>query len=640
MLVTALFSMSGCKSDPPDSWSVSSPDGNVVVKLRQDQQNGQIYYAVSKKADNGFATVIEDSPLGIVLKEGDFTAGLRFLSADSSVIDESYELVSGKRLNNRNHARRLAVLFRNASEKNIAIEFLAYNDGAAFRYSFPDKGDSITVMEEKSSFRFGEGKKWAQPYDLVTQWTPAYEKYYLNGVDIGSASPNPGGWCFPALFQTANSWVLLSEAGPFGEGFGSHFMNADSAGTYVIRGPEKEEAYGRETAGSFALPWSSPWRLIMLGSSVAEVVESNLIYHVSPERMNVDFSWVKPGKSSWSWWSDTGSPREYKTLQKFVDFTAEMGWPYFLVDANWNEMKGGTLEQLASYSNSKGVGLLVWYNSGGPHNEVTEQPRDKMHESESRKKEMAWLQKIGVKGLKVDFFQTDKAFAMEQYQGILRDAAAHNLVVNFHGCTIPRGWRKQWPNLLSMESARGAETYIFGKDFPEKAPLHNVHLVFTRNIIGPMDYTPVTFSDNKFAHVTSNGHELALSVVFETGVLHLADAVESYRKMPVYVTAFLKDLPVVWEETKLLGGAPDKDALIARKNGGNWYVGYINGETTSKEVAVDFSFLPEGTYQGTIINDSGKGREFSMKTVELTSKSRETIPSIGNGGFVISLKAQ
>ncbi|CAN5734281.1 hypothetical protein BH24BAC1_BH24BAC1_40160 [soil metagenome] len=195
-----------------------------------------------------------------------------------------------------------------------------------------------------------------------------------------------------------------------------------------------------------------------------------------------------------------------------------MGWEYSLVDANWNEMKGGNLEMLAKYAQEKNVGLLVWYNSGGAHNTVTEQPRDIMSDPVRRKEEMKKLQALGIKGIKVDFFQSDKQFIMQQYLDILKDAAAHHILVNFHGCTIPRGWSRTWPNLVSMESARGAETYIFSGEFPAKAPLHNVHLVFTRNIIGSMDYTPVTFSDNRYKRLTTNAHELALGVVFESGI--------------------------------------------------------------------------------------------------------------------------
>jgi hypothetical protein len=260
-----------------------------------------------------------------------------------------------------------------------------------------------------------------------------------------------------------------------------------------------------------------------------------------------------------------------------------------------------------------------------------------MNDPQKRKEEMKKLRDWGIKGMKVDFFQSDKQIIIAEYLDILKDAADNQLMINFHGCTIPRGWSRTWPNLLSMESVRGGESYLFARDFPERAPLHNVHLAFTRNVIGPMDYTPVTFSNNKYPHITTYGHELALSVVFETGILHLADAVSSYQKIPKEVKEFLIEVPVVWDQTKFLSGSPSSEVMIAREHDGKWYVGYINGENSAKDIKVDFSFLGEGSFQSVMIGDGDKKTEFSILKSGVTNADKENVRVKPFGGFVIAI---
>lgn len=626
----------------PSTWLLKSPDGNLQVNVVHESSNGQLNYTISRINGKDTIQVLESSPLGIERENQKFDEGLDFVSSsDIRTINEQYTLTRGKQLENRNHAKEILLTFANPDSSLINITFRAYNDGIAFRYAFPEgEGDNpLTVTKELTGFKVpANGTALIQPYDTVSMWTPAYEKYYLQG-EVGDVSPNPAGWAFPALFNTNNTWILLTESNLGRNYFGAHLQNGEQEGIYTIAQPDPEEAMGMGSENAISTtPWEMPWRLVMVGNDLATVVESNLVTHVADEQKAGDFSWVKPGKSSWSWWSDQVSPKDYNSLKKFVDFSADMGWEYSLVDANWNEMKGGNLEKLAKYANEKNVGLWVWYNSGGEHNTVTEQPRDIMSDPVRRKEEFKKLQQMGVKGVKIDFFQSDKQFIIEQYLDILKDAAEHQIMVNFHGSTIPRGWSRTWPNLLSLESVRGGESYLFASDFPEKAPSHNVHLVFTRNIIGPMDYTPVTFSDNKFPHITTNAHELALGVVFETGILHLADAVESYKNMPEAPKNFIKNLPVTWDETKLLSGSPTTDALLARKKGTEWYVGYINGENKAKEVPVDFSFLEDGQYTVSVISDGKESRSFASQDFEIDNKGTKNIAALPNGGFVMVIR--
>ena len=622
-----------------NQWSLTSPSGKTGATIYLSESSGKLIYKTFLVNGGDSTTLTLESPLGLIMSQQNFAENLRFTGLDSALVDEEYTLMSGKQLSNRNYAKELTLKFQNSNAGKMNVVFRAYDDGIAFRYQFSELQVGDTVLQELTGFYLPDnGQAWLQPYDTVTKWSPGYEQYYVDGVNMGTQSPRQGGWCFPALFKLERTFLLLTEANLSGDYFGSHLQNDVSR--YRIELPDPKEAFGLGTRGAIVnQTFSTPWRLLIAGN-INTVVESNLVNHLSEKQSKHDFSWVKPGRATWGWWSDQDSPKDFNKLKEFVDLAAEMGWEYSLVDANWNEMKNGNLELLAKYAASKNVGLWAWYNSGGPHNEVTEQPRDRMSEKSARQKEFDWLRAIGIKGIKVDFFQSDKQPIIQEYLDILKDAADRNIMVNFHGCTIPRGWSRTWPNLLSMESARGAETYLFGKDFPEKAPLHNVHLAFTRNVIGSMDYTPITFSNGKYPHQTTNGHELALSIVFESGIVHPADAVASYRSLPGDVKDFLKNLPVVWDETKLLAGEPDTDILLARRNKDVWYVGYINGKAEGKDIKLSLSFLPEGNYSLHAIGDTMHDKKFSSLTKSVQSNHIEKISVLPQGGFVCEIRKQ
>jgi hypothetical protein len=317
---------------------------------------------------------------------------------------------------------------------------------------------------------------------------------------------------------------------------------------------------------------------------------------------------------------------------------AEMGWEYSLVDANWDLMTGGNVEQLTKYAAAKNVGILMWYNTGGPHNEVTERPRDIMSDPVKRKEEFQKLASWGVKGVKVDFFQSDKPAIIKQYFDILKDAADNKIMVNFHGCTLPRGWNRTWPNLVSMEAVRGAESYAFDEKYPEMAKWHNTILPFTRNVVGSMDYTPVTFSNQRYPHITTFGHELALSVVFESGIQHFASNCESYLSLPDAPKNFLKTVPAAWDETILLAGYPGKDCVIARKSGDIWYLGGINGTGEKQVWEIDLSRLPQKEWAATLITDGATEKEFNASEISLTTGEKLKVEVLPYGGFVATLK--
>ncbi|UCG58207.1 MAG: glycoside hydrolase family 97 catalytic domain-containing protein, partial [Phycisphaerales bacterium] len=430
-------------------------------------------------------------------------------------------------------------------------------------------------------------------------------------------------------------WGLLTEAGLEPSYCACRLEQKAPGGVYRLRFPDEGEGNHTGTVEpSWTLPWATPWRVVMVAESLSKIVESTLVTNLSPPSIVRDTSWIKPGRASWSWLSDHDSPQDFDKLRKFVDLAAEMGWEYSLVDANWTVMKNGTIHDLIEYAASKGVGLLLWYNSGGVHNYVSEKPRGLMFSRQIRRKEFKLLQQWGVKGVKVDFFQSDKQNIIQLYHDILKDAADFKIMVNFHGCTLPRGWSRTYPHLMSMESMRGAECYSFDRAFTAKAPTHNTTLPFTRNVVGPMDYTPVLFVDNVYRHLTSYAHELALGIIFESGWLHFADRVGAYLDLPEAPKDFLRNVPVAWDETRCLAGEPAKYIVLARRSGTQWYIGGINGEKAPRSVEIVLNFADEGSYEMTMLDDGNGPRSFSSRTRSIRGGDTVTARMGEYGGFV------
>ncbi len=630
------------------TWEVKSPDGHVAISVRladpgqaADYPAGQarLYYEVTYDG----AVVLPLSPLGITRKDWAFVDGLTFVEARPIMfVNETYTMLTGKRTWCRNYAKEQTLVFHNPAIAKLEVTVRAYDSGVAFRYRFPESsGDKHIVTSEATGFRLPEGGKiWAHPYDKPSKYTPAYETYYVNGADVGAPSSSEAGWAFPVLFCTADRsrWGLVTEAGLDESYCGCRLEQNAPQGVYRIRFPDPGDGDGTgEVEPSWTLPWATPWRVIVLGDSPADIVESTLVTDVSAPSVVKDTSWIKPGRASWSWLFDHDSPQDCTKLKAWVDLAAEMGWEYSLVDANWDRMKNGTIHDLIAYANSKGVGLLLWYNSGGPHNHVSEKPRGLMDNKEIRREEFATLKKWGIKGVKVDFWQSDKQNIIQLYQELLKDAADFQIMVNFHGCTLPRGWSRTYPHLMSMEAVRGEECYSFDRRFTTEAPIHNVILPFTRNAVGPMDYTPVMFQDNVYKHLTSYGHELALPIIFESGWLHFAGGPKEYLDLPEAPKEFLKTVPVVWDETRLLMGEPGQFLVLARRNGDSWYVGGINGEKAGRDVDVPLRFLGQSRCTVTIINDGATPRTFATESEAVMPDGHLEIRMAPYGGFVAVL---
>jgi alpha-glucosidase len=622
-------------------WTLFSPDKKLSAVLFL-QPDGSLQYSVQLEKSKKITTVIENSSLGIKTNLHDFSKGLKFFNASAvEVVKDNYNMLIGKQIKIQSTATQQKISFQDSKNGSITLVFRVYNDGVAYKYLISNKkGENLLkVNEELSGFKIPlPGKAWIAPYDSVAAWAPAYETDYFSDIPIGTPSPKTVGWAFPALFHSSDNWILLTEAGLDSTYCGSHLQQKCEKGLYKIRFPEATEAMGLGTVSPVSSSTiATPWRLIIVGSSPAAIIENNLIYSLSKPASSQDLSWIKPGRASWSWWSDHDSPRNIDKIKPFVDLAAQMGWEYSLVDANWNIMINGNIEELIKYADSKGIGLLLWYNSGGNHNSITEQPRNIMNDAVKRDAEMAKLEKWGIKGIKVDFFQSDKPFMIRLYEDILKDAAKHHLLVDFHGCTLPRGWSRTYPNLMSMEAVRGAEQYSWDTIFANNAAKFNTILPFTRNAVGPMDYTPVTFTNYVVPHTTTSAHELALSVVFESGLLHLADRVSGYTSLPLFASDFLKKVPVVWDETLYISGEPGKDIVLARRNGEVWYIAGLNGELSNKTLNVTLPFLNKGNYQLNLISDGDNSGAFHFTQNDYKPGDTFTVKMLGKGGFAATL---
>lgn len=620
-------------------WSVCSPDRNLALRLFC--QDGHIGYRVEQKTANEQAlTLIEDSPLGLIRRDADFNTGMSFLSESTlRTISDTYSLVSGKQSRIQVNTCEKVFTFSNKHGAQLQVVVRMSADGAAFRYRFPTKSDRFYVVTgETTGFNLpADGFAWMMPYAPVDIWAPAYENDWKNKIAIGTPSPETVGWAMPALFNTAGHWILITESDASGDFFTVHFEQDCKDGLYRVRLPESEETYGiAPQEATSELPWTTPWRVIIIGKDLGTVVSSTLVTDLARPSVLSGTSWIKPGRVSWSWWSEPSSPNNYDQLINFVDLSSELGWEYSLIDLGWHELKEGKgIPELADYANSKNVGLILWYNSGGKHNQVDGGPRNLMCDPAERAAEMEKISSWGVKGVKVDFMQSDKQYVMNLYEDILKDALKYRLVVNFHGCTIPRGWNRTYPHLLTMEAVRGAEQY-WDQTFAENAPMFHTIYTYTRNAIGPMDYTPVILNDppDKKTHQTTNAHELALSVAFESGLLHFVDTPVSYLQQPSYVREFLKIVPAAWDETRYISGVPGETAILARRKGENWFVAGLNGTKQPITTEINMHFLDNGTYEASIIKDSVHPRQFDQVTKLIDNSDVLSVSMAPRGGFV------
>ena len=633
---TALFVFLSAAQIFAQKITVQSPNQKINIALFavQNTDAGEWYIKASYINDGKTAEAIPRIDLGLSRSDQDFAKELKFLKAGKPLlIKEQYTAIHGKKSVCANSANEVVVSFENPSKAKLNIIIRAYNDGIAFRYEFPEKAGSFTMKDELTSFSIAkETTRWME------RWNPANEGLY-------TAMTNrmiPAEWGYPALFNTSDKscWFLMHEADVDRSYCGTKLSNATDSTKYKLTFPNQRDGRGiGQSQPVVTLPWKSPWRVIIMGA-LADVVESTLVDDVSTPSIIKNTSWIKPGVASWNYWSSNHGTKDYKIVTDFADLAAEMNWPYTLLDWEWDGMtNGGNLEDALKYIHSIGIKPLMWYNSGGPHTGVTSTPRDRMLTHENRVEEFTKLKKLGVAGVKIDFFESEKQDMIKYYLDILEDAAQFQMMVYFHGCIVPRGWARTYPNLMTYEAVRGAEWYNNTPDFTMPAPEHNATLPFTRNVVGSMDYTPVTFTNSQYPHITSYAHELALSVLFESGMQHMADRPEGYYELPDAAKTFLKNVPNAWDDTKLLDGYPGQDVIIARRKGTSWYIGGINADSRrEKRKTIKFDFLPEGVkYKLTLITDGKHDKDFDTQYMVVDKSGSVDVKLLRRGGFAAAL---
>lgn len=496
-----------------------------------------------------------------------------------SKITADYQMLSGKRLHCKNEANEYRL-------ENLVLRL--YNDGAAFRYEYNLKENSDIPAEHTAYIIPENTKRWMQ------QWTDAYEALFPLTTSYKTApvasfsaiSKSAEGWNnrwgYPSLIEAQDGvFALISEAN----------IEKTQSASCLYNDKEVYRVVADENNAKVSGAWHTPWRVVITGQ-LKDIVESTLVTDVADENKLEDTSWIKPGVVSWIYWAYNHGSNDFNIIKKYVDMAAKLKLPYVLIDAEWDTMKGGkSIEDAVKYALSKDVKPIIWYNSSVGWVDGAPTPKYRLNKAEDREKEFAWCEKIGVAGVKIDFFSGDNLKNMEYCIDLLESAARHHLLVNFHGATIPRGWQRTYPNLMSTEGVYGAEWYNNVPTFTTKAACHNATLPFTRNVIGPMDYTPCAFSDSQHPHITTNAHELALTVLYESALQHLADKPESYYAQPQSVQDFFGSLPTVWDETRFISGYPGESVVIARRSKNTWYVAGINGSDIARTIPLSLSKL-------------------------------------------------
>ncbi|NDV95158.1 glycoside hydrolase family 97 protein [Dysgonomonas sp. 521] len=631
LCVMLLFSCSGTQSN------MTSPDGKISVELQTDSLQ-VLRYIVKKGAE----VVLEPSALGLVMSDADYSKLEVAKISGKREVNGTYTTPAEKKLNNSFKANEWDVTVRNPEGKQMLITFHISDNGVAFRYVFDETSENEkTIEKEITSFKFpSAAKAWLHPHDDVkncwAQTCPSYEDNYITDVPVGTQAPKLAGWSFPALYKSGESWVLLTEAGLEPTYCGTRLAQDSPDGEYFIEFPQKGETVKPTDPITpvSKLPLRSPWRVIMVGK-LSDIVENTMVTDVSePSRIeNIDF--VKPGRAAWSWGIEKDNSVNYDRQKQYIDYASSMTWEYVLVDVEWDKRIGyDRMQELIDYAKSKNVGLILWYNSSGDWNETHYTPKSALLEKDARRAEFERVSKMGVKGLKVDFWPGDGPSAIQYYYDMMQDAADYKLMLNFHGTTVPRGWSRTFPNLMTLESIKGFEFITFTQETADLAPQHCATAVFARNVVGPMDFTPVCFGEIPgIERRTSNGFEIALTVLFQSGLQHYVEIPESMAKQPDYVQEYMKHVPRVWDDLKLIDGFPAKYAVFARKSGDKWYVAGINAETTVKSLDLDLSSLGIRG-DGSMITDGDTNRTFSQKTVTLDN-GKLRVEMQPNGGFVI-----
>ncbi len=657
--------------------TVSSPNGSLVVTV--SDRGGRLSYTASLDG----VKVLEPSALGLKTSLGDLTKDLKVLTSNLLPLTSSYQMRGTKASTSHYEANTLTVDVENKEGVKFSILFQVSNNDIAFRYQMPRQKINrreykrVRILAELSSFNFPDGtttfiSPQIGPESGWEQTKPSYEEGYSNDAPMTTPSRYGHGYIFPALFHIGGSdvkpidgifaknsinkknnlplskgeqegvlWALVSETGVGSNYCGSHLSDYQSGMGYTVVYPDRGEnnGYGTDYA-AIPLPGETPWRTITVGNSLKPIAETTISYDVVEPRFKASTDY-KPGRYTWSWLIGQDNSINYDDQVRFIDLASAMGFEYCLVDNWWDQNIGRErIAELSKYAQSKGVHLLMWYNSNGFWNDAPQTPRNCMNTAIAREKEMSWLESIGVKGIKVDFFGGDKQETMQLYEDILSDANRHGLQVVFHGCTVPRGWERMYPNFVASEAVLASENLFFGEGATISEGFDLTLHPFCRNATASMDWGGIIMNkwmstDNKSRHTrkTTDIFEMAAGIIMQTSVQCVAIQPNNLEELPQFELDFLRELPTTWEETRFIDGYPGKYVILARKaTNGRWYIAGLNALKEPLTLTLDlkdFGFTNPSLY----IDD--KACDPTLSSLKPNKKGLVKLTIQPNGGFII-----
>jgi len=637
---------------------ISSPDGKLVVTFNTD--GGKLTYSAEYKGKE----MLTPSALGLKTDMGDYTQNLTLVNVKEGKKEGKYTMRGTKASVVNVNMNTVSMTFSASNAKrNMVLEMCVGNNDIAYRYHFDGSKDSgkdeprrVTILSEASSFNFpqktttficpqidGNHKGW-----MSTK--PSYEEEYKTDAAITEKSKYGMGYTFPCLFHIGDDgWVLVSETGVGSNYCGSHLSDYNTESGYTIAFPDESENHGLgSVTPAFSLPGETPWRTITIGSTLKPIVETTIPFDVVEEQYKAHND-MKPGRYVWSWliWQDNSANYDDQVL--FINTASEMGFEYCLVDGFWDVQTGRErIAELSKYAQSKGVHLMLWYNSNGYANDAPQGPRNCMNTSIAREKEMAWMESIGVKGIKVDFFGGDKQQTMQLYEDILSDANRHGIQVIFHGCTLPRGWEKMYPNYVASEAVLASENTYFNEYHAKKEGYELTMHPFCRNTVGSMDWGGTLMNKwlnkedepgKRHRRYTSDTFEMAAGIMNQTTIQCIDMQPSNLKSLQQHELEFLKGIPTTWSETKFIDGYPTKYAVLARKSTeGKWYVTGLNGENTPRTLTLNVPMLKGKTITYYTDEPLKKGQLFPnpvKKTAKIDNKGNVKVTMQGLGGIIL-----
>ena len=622
---------------------IKSPSGNIIVTTSVNTL-GEPRYSVTL---NG-KPIIMNASLGLKTDFVDLTSNLNEEGCEIKKISHQYEQDKIKRNKITVNANTATIKYRNEKGDKLDMEWHVADDGIAFRYKVPSQHGraSMRVLDEKSGFIFPENTTTflTSQSDPMIGWKrtkPSYEEYYVVDAPMNQKSEYGHGYTFPCLFKTPdNSWILITETDVDGYYCGSHLSDY-KAGGYSIAYPLQGENNGNGSSEpGVKVPGYTPWRVMAIGEDLAPIVETTLPWDLVEPRYETKRP-GRPAKGTWSWilWQDNSI--NFEDQKKYIDFAAELGFDNVLID-NWWDNNIGTekMEELIAYAHSKNIKPTLWFSSSGHWNDIEQGPVNRMDRPIVRKKWMKWLEKNGVDAIKVDFFGGDKQETFRLYEDIFSDAADHGIDVVVHGCTLPRGWERMYPNFVGAEAVLASENMVFSQDFCNLESLHATLHPFIRNAGAIMEYGGSFLNkrlnrgnDGGTERRTTDAFELATSILFQNPVQYFALAPNNLTDSPEVAIDFLKSVPTTWDDTKYIDGYPGKYVVIARRNGNKWYIGGVSNLDKPTKLELNLPMFKKGD-KIEMINDDKKG--YPVKTtISVKNPEKVEVTLNPSSGFVI-----